>query len=325
MSTQDSTTDENQRLAVILEEAVQAARGISEGEPAAYIPELRNADLEQTSAAITLVNGRTLTAGDAPSHLFTLQSSAKVVLLAGLLEDLGEDEVFRTVGSEPSGTSFASIARLETHGPKPANPLVNAGAIALCGRIPGNLETKLAWLDRWVENLYGERLSIDARVLESERRTADRNRAIAYFLKGSGRLEEDVEKVLQVYFTLCSYAARVDQVARMASILAAGGIDPAGNALLSPRSASCVVSLMATCGMYDESGEHLLRTGLPAKSGVSGVIVAVAASRAGIAVSSPRINAQGGSPRGHAILDHLSRHLGWHFALPAQIPFPAGS
>jgi len=57
---------------------------------------------------------------------------------------------------------------------------------------------------------------------------------------------------------------------------------------------------------------------MPAKSGVSGVIVAVVPGTAGIAVSSPRLNEKGGSVRGHLMLRELSRQLGWHFALAAD-------
>lgn len=302
-------------LARFLEQAVDRSRQLEEGEPAAYIPELRNANLEHTSAAISLPDGSCVSAGDAREHRFTLQSSAKVVLLAGLLEDLGPEKVFATVGTEPSGGSFASVARLETHGPSPTNPLVNAGAIALCSLIPGDAEGKVAWLRRWVTSLYGRPLQVNERVLDSERETADRNRAIAYFLRGSGAIEGRVEDILLAYFTLCSFEASVQEVSTMACTLAHGGIAAGGRRALSSQSASCTVSLMATCGMYDESGSHLLRTGLPAKSGVSGVICAVAVGKAGIAVSSPRVNTKGGSVRGHYILEAISKRLDWHFAL----------
>ncbi|MCH9650751.1 MAG: glutaminase A [Deltaproteobacteria bacterium] len=298
----------------VLEQAVEQSRQLEEGEPAGYIPELRNANLEHTSAAISLADGSCILAGDAQEHRFTLQSSAKVVLLAGLLEEMGPDKVFATVGTEPSGGSFSSVARLETHGPSPTNPLVNAGAIALCSLIPGDAESKIAWLRRWVSNLYGRPLPVNDRVLNSERETADRNRAIAYFLRGSGAIEGRVEDILLAYFTLCSFEASVEEVSRMACILAQGGVAVGGRRALSSESASSTVSLMATCGMYDESGSHLLRTGLPAKSGVSGVICAVAVGKAGIAVSSPRVNAKGGSVRGHSILEAVSKRLEWHFA-----------
>jgi glutaminase len=152
----------------------------------------------------------------------------------------------------------------------------------------------------------------------SERRTGDRNRAIAYMLRAAGLLAGSVDEVLETYFALCSLEATVADAARFGCVLANGGADGSGAQVVAPRTAATVVALMATCGMYDESGAHLVASGLPAKSGVSGVIVAVAPGRAGIAVASPRVNSKGGSVRGHAMVRHLSVTLGWHFALPAE-------
>jgi glutaminase len=305
-------------LETLLTEAVAEARSLTEGAPAAYIPELAQVDPELTSVAVVLPDGTAVVAGDAARHRFTVQSSAKVVLLAGLLEELGEERVFSLVGAEPSGGSFASIARLETHDPKPANPLVNPGAIALCSLIPGDLPAKLGWLETWTERLYGARLRVNSRVFASERTTGDRNRAIAWFLKSQRVLQGSVEEILDTYFTLCSFEASVIEVARLGAVLALGGAVPgvpAAPPILSRRTAGAVVALMATCGMYDESGTHLLETGMPAKSGVSGVILAVVPHTAGVAVASPRVNAKGGSVRGHRILRTLARRTDWHFAV----------
>jgi glutaminase len=303
-----------------LDDAVALSRTLTEGAPATYIPELENVDPEQTSACVVLRDGATFTAGDAAAHRFTLQSSAKLALLAGLLEERGPDAVFAVVGTEPTGGSFASVAELEWRGPKPGNPLINSGAIALVARLDGDLEHRLGWIETWAERLYGARLPIHQRTWVSERRTGHRNRAIAHVLKGAGMLQGSVDEVLEAYFALCSLEADVAQAAHLTAVLAAGGISPRGGRVISARTAATVVSLMTTCGMYDESGAHLVATGLPAKSGVSGVIVAVAPGVAGIAVASPRINSRGGSVRGHAMLKHLSGALGWHFALPSPIP-----
>ena len=103
---------------------------------------------------------------------------------------------------------------------------------------------------------------------------------------------------------------------RCLAILAHGGLRPGTNQrVLRKQTVAIVVAIMATCGMYNESGNYLVSTGMPAKSGVSGVIVAVVPGIAGVAVSSPRVNDKGGSVRGHMILRELSRQLGWHFAL----------
>lgn len=307
---------EHEKILAVLEAAVEKARRNHEGAPADYIPELARVDLEALSAAVTCLDGTTLTAGDAATHRFTFQSTAKLLLLAGLLEERGPVEVFRLVGSEPSGQDFASLARLETHGPRPANPLVNAGAIALAGQLRGTIDDRTAWLLGWAERLYGSRVCVDDAVRISESTSANRNRAIAYLLRHNGILEGNVEDTLEAYFALCSLSGGVKEAAHLPAVLANGGRDPhSGRRLLSPATVAIVVSLMATCGMYNESGNYLVATGMPAKSGVSGLIVATVPGVAGIAVSSPRLNDKGGSVRGHLVLRYLSRHLRWHFAL----------
>ena len=302
-----------------LDAVVEKARRNRQGAPADYIPELAGVPLELTSAAVRFTSGDTVIAGDSDAHRLSFQSSAKLLPLIGLLEERGPVEVFDIVGSEPSGDSFGSVARLETHGPKPANPLINSGAIALCGQLHGSVETRIAWIQRWAERLYGEPVGIDERVRQSEKGSADRNRSIAYFLKHGGVLSGDVEQTLDVYFALCALSATVRQAAHLPAILAHGGLIPGTDTRsLRKQTVAIVVSIMATCGMYNESGNYLVATGMPAKSGVSGIIVAVVPGIAGVAVASPRLNEKGGSVRGHEILRELSRRLGWHFALAAE-------
>ncbi len=45
-------------------------------------------------------------------------------------------------------------------GPKPSNPMLNAGAITLCSHIPGVGERSFAWLEQWVQKLFNHRLTI---------------------------------------------------------------------------------------------------------------------------------------------------------------------
>jgi glutaminase len=308
-----------ERIQSVLDGAIEKARRNPAGAPASYIPELAEAPVETTNAAVLLHTGARVIADDAHSHQFTFQSSAKLVVLAGLLEERGPVEVFNIVGSEPSGDSFGSVARLETHSPLPANPLINSGAIALCGQLSGGVEQRVAWLSRWAERLYGASVPIDEKVRASERTSADRNRAIAYFLKHNGVIHGSVDDTLDAYFALCSLSGHVERAANLPALLANGGVQPGtGTRILSRATVAIVVSLMATCGMYNESGNYLAATGMPAKSGVSGVIVAVVPSIAGVAVFSPRVNEKGGSVRGHVILREISRGLGWHFALARE-------
>lgn len=299
----------------LLESWVITANQNKEGAPASYIPELANANPDHSAIAVHQLGQEPIVYSNHELMPVTLQSTAKMIPLIGLLEEVGFEQLFKWVKVEPTGDDFASITRLEQFGPKPSNPMVNAGAITLCSFIQGNAEEKIIWLDKWVKKLYNQKLTINQIVLASEKRTGDKNRALAYLLKSRQLLGSQVNETLDLYFTLCSYEATIDQLLYLPTLLANNGRDPVTNdVIISEETCQIAVSIMATCGLYDETGTHMVRTGLPAKSGVSGYTLAVASGKAGIMVYSPNVNRKGNSIRGEIMLELLSRYMKWHFA-----------
>ena len=302
---------------ILLKDLVKNAEKNQDGDSANYIPELANVNKDLTAIAVRPLDGDTVAYSNNPLHLVTLQSTAKMIPLIGLLEEFGADQLFDWVKVEPSGDEFASITRLEKFGPKPSNPMLNAGAITLCSHIPGDNEQQFAWLDHWVQKLFNERLHMNAVVFNSEKRTGDRNRSLAYLLQARQNLGSNVRETLNLYFTLCSYEALLEQMLYLPTLLANVGKDPTtGKQILSIETCKITLAIMATCGLYDETGTHMVRTGMPAKSGVSGYTIAVVPGKAGIVVLSPRVNAKGNSIRGEIMLEGLSKAMNWHFAIP---------
>ncbi len=102
-------------------------------------------------------------------------------------------------------------------------------------------------------------------------------------------------------------------LAVMAATLANKGVNPITN---EQAIKSCyvkdILSVMYTCGMYNFAGEWAYKVGIPAKSGVSGGIIAVVPNKMGIAVFSPRLDARSNSVRGVKVCEELSQHLGLH-------------
>lgn len=287
-------------------------RYLQEGRVASYIPELKKADPEQLGICITTTDGTRYEAGDCTAP-FSLQSVSKVLCLLYAIETVGEPAVFERVGMEPTGDSFNSIVRLEDMlAAKPFNPFINAGAIAVASMLPGVTEEDrfarvLAYARRLLSN---PDLTLSESIFRSEKETGHKNRALGYMMKNSGILEGNVEAHLDLYFKLCSLMVTCRDTARLAAILANDGCDPVtGEKFVARRVLHITRSLMATCGMYNYSGEFATRVGLPSKSGVGGGILSVVPRQMGIGTFGPALDARGNSVGGVRMLEFLSERL----------------
>lgn len=287
-------------------------RYLHEGNVASYIPELKKTDPELLGVCVITTDGACFEAGDS-GVLFSLQSVCKVLTLLYAIETVGEPAVFARVGMEPTGDSFNSIVRLEDMlAAKPFNPLINAGAIAVASILPGaSEEDRFQRVLAYARRLLGNpALAYSESIFRSEKETGHKNRALGYMMKNSGILEGDVEAHLDLYFKLCSLMATCRDMAQLAAILANDGCDPkTGEKLVSRRALRITRSLMATCGMYNYSGEFATRVGLPSKSGVGGGILSVVPRMMGIGVFGPALDKRGNSVGGVRVLEYLSDRL----------------
>ncbi len=283
-----------------------------DGQVATYIPQLGLADPDWFGVCIATMDGHVYEVGDA-RHPFTIQSISKPFVYGLALEDRGKPAVLKRIGVEPTGDAFNQIS-LEPDTGRPRNPMINAGAIAAAALVAG-----YSIDDRWnrilsLFGLYaGRQLVLNEAVYRSERDTGHRNRAISHMLRNAGILTEDPEPDLDLYFRQCSIDVTARDLAVMAATLASGGVNPVtGERALAAEYVDEVLSVMATCGMYDYAGEWFYRVGFPAKSGVSGGVLAVLPGQFGVGVFSPPLDARGNSVRGVAVCAALSDDLELH-------------
>ena len=299
----------NELLEKILAEC---AEYIPLGHVATYIPELANRNPDKLGICICLEDGNEYMAGDWEER-FTMQSVVKPLILLQALMDSGADAVRALVGVEATGKPFDAFnysdqALTGAH----INPMINTGAIALCTLIHGDTyEEKFRRLLELTRLLTEDpRLGVDEAVYQSEKLTGNKNRALAYMLKAYGMISDPVEDILDFYFRACSISVNCRDLAKIAHVFANHGVHPETMEPLFPQEfAKYVNATLATCGMYDGSGEFALTVGFPAKSGVGGGILGVVPRRMGIGVFAPALDKHGNSVAGVRTLAKLSQSL----------------
>lgn len=305
----------------LLERLHERHAGDRSGEVASYIPELASADPDLFGISLVTADGKIYEVGDTRRQ-FTIQSISKPLTFALALEAVGEEGVREHVDVEPSGEAFNSITLQPTG--RPLNPMVNAGAIATTSMIkPLGFEQPIDRILNEYSAFAGRGLEVDEAVFESENSTGHRNRAIAYLLKNAKVLDDEVEDIVETYFRQCSTLVDCRDLAIMAATLASTGVNPVTQErVLREDTVRSVLSVMASCGMYDAAGDWLYTVGLPAKSGVAGGIIAVLPGQLGVAIYSPPLDVHGNSMRGVKVCEDLSEELHLHVMSPQRRPAP---
>ena len=285
---------EESKATEIIKKAMDLAREeIPKGKVATYIPELGKADPHQLGIVMNPLIGEKIRLGDYDVR-FTMQSLKAV---------------FRKVGMEPSGEAFDSLVELDVNNSKPYNPLINSGALAVCGLLLP--EVSFQDMVRYTRNVCADpEIELNNDVFDSEMKTCSRNRSIAYLLESKGIITADVEDTLRFYTKMCSMNVTAESLANLAVILANDGVDEeTGRRFMSSRTARIVKTLMLTCGMYDGSGAFAIKVGIPTKSGVGGGLLCVSDKRAGLGVFGPALDPQGNSIAGCKLLREISNEL----------------
>lgn len=299
------------RVQALLADAHARFAGLGDGAPSSVYPALARARPELFGLCVAGVDGTTHAVGDADVE-FTIMSVAKPFVFALVCDAIGGDAVRDHVGVDATGLPFDSLGAIERRSDGSTNPMVNAGAIATTGLVPGDsVEDRWSFIRAGMSQFAGRPLVLDDEVYTSASASNLRNRAIVQLLQSVGQVEGDPAPVLELYTRQSCLRVTARDLAVMGATLADGGVNPVtGRSVVSADSCRRALVVMAVAGLYETSGRWLYDVGLPAKSGIGGGIVTVSPGKGGLGTFSPPLDAAGNSVRGRAAAHFLSGRLG---------------
>lgn len=299
-----------EKIEHVLQEAYNKFKDVKEGANADYIKELATVDPNIFGIALVTTDGQIYTAGDINS-MVSIQSVSKVFTMAQVIEEQGHQSVQDKIGVDATGEVFNSITAVERMRGKEINPLVNPGAIASTSLIAG-VDSAAKWKHvlQVHSDFAGRQLNLNMPVYISEAGDNLRNQAIAHLLLAYGRMYFDPVQATDIYTKQCAINVNAKDAATMAATLANGGVNPVTKKkVVSPETVMYTLPVMATAGLYDDAGIWFYNTGVPAKSGVGGCLLAVVPGKFGIAVISPPLDKAGNSVKGQYAIKYVIEQL----------------
>lgn len=295
----------------VMEEAYNQYKNVTEGANADYIPALAEVDPNLFGIVIVTPDGSVYKMGNTDSEV-SVQSISKVFTLAMVIENKGPEYIMEKIGVDATGMKFNAVNAVEYNLGKEINSCVNPGAIATTSLVEGaDYNTKWNNIIQKLSEFAGRELSVNQPVYESEAATNQHNQAIAVLMLSYERMYFDPAQTTDIYTKQCAINVNATDLGVMAGTFANGGTNPVtGKMVVSPMTVEHVLPVMATAGLYDDSGIWLYKTGIPGKSGVGGGIIAVAPGKMGIGVISPPLDAAGNSVKAQYVIRYIVDKLG---------------
>jgi len=311
LATRTAAAASDAEIKAALSAAHAKYKGLKEGKNADYIPALAKVPSNLFGIALVTVDGQVYTVGDVDQP-FSIQSISKVFTMAEVLQESGEKQIEDSVGVDATGEVFNSIVAIEKNKGHEMNAFVNPGAIATTSMVKGATADEVwARIIGTYSDFAGRPLDVNQEVYKSESDTNQRNRAIGMLMSAYERFPSDPAQAVDLYTRQCSIAVNAKDLSVMAATLANGCKNPiTGKQVIDPRHTPAILAVMATAGLYDDAGIWLFHTGLPAKSGVGGGLIAVSPGKFGIGTFAPPLDAAGNSLRGQRAIRAISDALG---------------
>ena len=300
-----------EELKIAINEAYISLKDNKGGKNADYIPYLANVDSNLFGISVCLPDGEILSVGDC-NYRFGIESISKVATAILILRDYGAETVLKMIGADATGMPFNSILAILLENDHPSTPLVNAGAISAVSMVRPVGNSRGTWeaIKYNITELCGSDTPLIDELYRSECDSNHRNRSIAWLLKSYNRIYDEPDIALDLYTRQCSLGVTAKQLSIMAATIACGGYNPVTKKEVFPkRQAAKAVSLMATVGMYEYTGDWMFSVGLPAKSGVGGGIIGVLPGIFGIAAFAPPIDEAGNSVKAQLAIRQIMERL----------------
>lgn len=299
-------------LQSVVKEAYEKVKDLQGGKNADYIPFLAKIDSSLFGIAVCLPTGEIIEAGDT-DYVFGIESISKVHTAVLILEQYGAEAVMKQIGADATGLPFNSILAILMENDHPSTPLVNAGAISADSMVKPVGDAKAKW-QAIVENmtdLCGSELKLLDELYKSESETNYNNRAISWLLKNYNRIYDDPEMSLDLYTRHCSMGVTTKQLAIAGCTIANHGKNPVtGKQVFNESLMPNIVSLVASVGFYEHTGDWIYTSGIPAKTGVGGGVMGMLPGVFGIAAFAPPLDEAGNSVKAQAAIKYIAREIG---------------
>lgn len=283
------------------------------GKNADYIPQLKKVNPNLYAISIFMVDGREFNVGDCDKEV-AIESVSKVFSLALALKKVGIEKMSKMIGTESSFSAFNSIIAIEDSPNRTINSFQNGGAMATTSiYYDKNHKSYIKKIFDNMSDFAGRNLTFSKATYESEMSNLDHNSAIAYLLKSYGRFYGEVLPCVMAYTKQCSGMVTTKDIALMGATIANQGVNPYTNErVVDKKYIPYILTHMAANGMYGYSETWMTYVGIPAKSGVGGLILMVVPGVMGIGILSPPLDEAGNSAKGIITGKELSEalHLG---------------
>lgn len=280
------------------------------GKNAEYIPQLKKVNPNLYAISIYMIDGREYSVGDYNKEV-AIESVSKVFSLALGLKTVGLAKMSKMIGTQQTFSEFNSVVAIEDSPNRTINSFENGGAMATTSIYYE--KDQRAYVKKIFDNLgdfAGRKITFSKATFESEMSYLDHNLAIAYLLKSHKRFYGDVVPSVTAYTKQCSAMVTTEDIALMGATLANYGVNPhTKERVIDKKFIPYILTHMASNGMYGYSETWMTYIGMPAKSGVGGLILVVVPGVMGIGILSPPLDEAGNSAKGIITAKELSKEL----------------